>query len=112
TLVDARYGALGIIAADGTLEQFIHEGMAPEEVERIAHLPEGRGLLGALIEHPHPIRLEHLHDDARSSGFPSGHPPMDSFLGAPIRVRGETFGNLYLTERFDGAFTAEDEELL
>ena len=111
-LVGARYGAIGVIAPDGTLAQFIHVGM-PEGLEkRIGHLPEGHGLLGALIEEQQPIRLEHLGDDPRSSGFPAHHPPMDSFLGVPVRVRGEVFGNLYLSERADGPFSAEDEELL
>lgn len=111
-LVGARYGAIGVIAPDGTLAQFIHVGMADEVVEQIGRLPEGHGLLGALIEEPAPIRLEHLRDDPRSSGFPAHHPPMESFLGVPVRIRGEVFGNLYLSERVDGAFTAEDEELL
>jgi signal transduction histidine kinase len=111
-LAGARYGALGVIAHDGGLEQFIHVGIDDALVERIGHLPEGKGLLGALITDPRPIRLEHITDDSRSSGFPNGHPPMDSFLGVPIRVRGEVFGNLYLTESERGRFTAEDEELV
>ena len=69
------------------------------------------GLLGALIEHPEPIRLPHITDDSRSSGVPPGHPPMTTFLGVPIRSRDQVFGNLYLTNRLDGNdFTAEDEE--
>jgi signal transduction histidine kinase len=111
-LAGARYGALGVIAHDGSLEQFIHVGMDPALVERIGHLPEGKGLLGALITDPRPIRLVHISDDSRSSGFPAGHPPMDSFLGVPVRVRGEIFGNLYLTESATGQFSGEDEELV
>jgi signal transduction histidine kinase len=111
-LVGSRYGAIGVIAPDGSLAQFIHVGVGDELAREIGHLPEGHGLLGALIEDQEPIRLEHLRDDARSSGFPAHHPPMESFLGVPVRVRGEVYGNLYLTERIDGPFTAEDEELL
>ncbi len=111
-LVGARYGALGVIAPDGGLEQFIHVGMPPGLVERIGHLPVGRGLLGALIDDPQPIRLARLGDDPRSVGFPLGHPAMDSFLGVPVRVRGVAFGNLYLTERTSGVFSAEDQNLL
>lgn len=111
-LVGARYGALGVIGPDGSLEQFIHVGLAPELVAQIGHLPRGRGVLGALIDEQAPIRLEHLSDDPRSIGFPDGHPPMDSFLGVPVRVRNETFGNLYLTEHADGPFSEEDQELL
>lgn len=111
-LAGARYGALGVIAHDGSLEQFIHVGIEDELVERIGHLPQGKGLLGALITDPRPIRLTHISDDPRSSGFPPDHPPMDSFLGVPIRVHGEVFGNLYLTESRTGEFTDEDEELV
>ncbi len=111
-LVDAEYGALGVIAPEGGLEGFIHVGMNPEEVAAIGRLPEGRGVLGALIDDPRPIRLRHIGDDPRSVGFPSAHPPMDSFLGVPIRVRDEVFGNLYLSNRRSGDFSAEDEELV
>ena len=111
-LVDARYGALGVIAPDGSLEQFIHVGMSESDAEAIGHLPEGHGLLGAVIDTGAPIRLEDLHSDPRSTGFPSHHPPMDSFLGVPIRVRDEVFGNLYLTNRASGPFSAEDQELV
>ncbi|TFD82806.1 GAF domain-containing protein [Cryobacterium fucosi] len=111
-LVGARYGALGVIAPNGGLEQFIHVGMPDGLAERIGHLPVGLGLLGALIDEPQPIRLARLGDDDRSVGFPDGHPAMDGFLGVPVRVRGAVFGNLYLTEPASGAFTGEDEELL
>ena len=111
-LVGARYGAIGVISPDGMLEQFIHVGMPDELVAHIGHLPEGHGVLGALIADQHPIRLEHLSEDPRSVGFPDGHPPMDSFVGVPVRVRGEVYGNLYLTEQLSGQFSAEDEQLL
>ncbi|MCT2085239.1 GAF domain-containing protein [Microbacterium enclense] len=112
-LVDAEYGALGIIAADRiSLDQFIHVGLDAEAADAIGHLPRGRGILGALIAHPQPIRLGHLGEDPRAAGFPAHHPRMDSFLGAPVRVRGEVFGNLYLTNARRGSFTAEDEELV
>lgn len=110
-LVGARYAALGVIGPTGGLAEFRHVGMDERDVARIGHLPQGKGLLGALIDEPHPIRLERIADDERSSGFPPGHPPMHTFLGVPIRVRGEVFGNLYLAESTRGAFTAEDEEL-
>ncbi len=111
-LVDARYGALGVVAEQGGLEAFIHVGMPPEQVSAIGHLPEGRGVLGALIDDPRPIRLRHIGDDPRSVGFPAGHPPMDGFLGVPVRVRDEVYGNLYLTEPRAGEFTPADEELV
>lgn len=111
-LVDAQYGALGVIGVDGGLEQFIHVGMPDSDAQAIGHLPEGHGLLGAVIETAKPIRLEHLHDDPRSVGFPRHHPEMDAFLGVPIRVRDEIFGNLYLTNPRRGMFTNEDEELI
>lgn len=111
-LVGARYGALGVVGPDGSLEQFIHVGMDDDTVALIGHLPEGKGLLGALIDDPRPIRLHRIADDPRSVGFPANHPPMDSFLGVPIRVRDEVFGNLYLTGSDDGDVSAEDEELV
>jgi signal transduction histidine kinase len=111
-LLQARYGALGVIGPDGQLEQFLHVGMDEDVVERIGHLPQGKGLLGALIQDPRPIRLSRISHDPRSVGFPPGHPAMESFLGVPIRVRGVVFGNLYLTERDGGSqFTEEDEQL-
>ena len=110
-LVGARYAALGVLAPDGGLAEFVHVGFPPPLVDRIGHLPVGKGLLGALIDEPRPIRLRNLADDPRSSGFPESHPPMGSFLGVPIRIRDEVFGNLYLTESTRGEFSAEDEEL-
>jgi signal transduction histidine kinase len=111
-LAGAQYGALGVIGDDGGLEQFIHVGIDKEMAARIGHLPEGKGLLGALIRDPRPIRLEHMTDDGRSTGFPPGHPPMDSFLGVPINVRNEVYGNLYLADSAKANFSAEDEELV
>lgn len=113
SLVDAQYAALGVISPerDG-LEEFVYVGMPEEDAARIGHLPVGRGLLGALVTDPRTIRLEHLKDDPRSAGFPAHHPPMDSFLGVPVRIREEVFGNLYLTNRRDGQFTQEDAELI
>jgi transcriptional regulator with GAF, ATPase, and Fis domain len=111
-LVGARYVALGVISPDGGLAEFVHTGMPDDAVERIGHLPQGKGLLGALIEDPHPIRLRRITDDPRSTGFPPGHPPMSSFLGVPIRLRDEVFGNLYLSESTRGEFSAEDEDLM
>ena len=111
-LVDAKYGALGVIAEQGGLEAFIHVGIPEEQVAAIGHLPEGRGILGALIDDPRPIRLRHLSDDPRSTGFPAGHPRMEGFLGVPVRVRDEVYGNLYLTEPRSGEFSHADEELV
>ncbi|WP_314146298.1 GAF domain-containing protein [uncultured Leifsonia sp.] len=111
-LVGARYGALGVIAEGGGLEQFIHVGMADGDVERIGHLPEGHGLLGALIDDPRPIRIDSIAGDPRSSGFPDGHPPMTAFLGVPITVRDAVYGNLYLTDPAAGGFTEDDEQLV
>jgi len=111
-LVDARFGALGVISPSGELEQFIHVGLTDSDVEAIGHLPVGHGLLGALIDDPRAIRLSHISDDPRSSGFPAHHPPMDTFLGVPIRVRDKVFGNLYLSNRSTGEFTADDEQLV
>jgi signal transduction histidine kinase len=111
-LVHARYGALGVLAPDGGLAEFVHVGMDEQTVAGIGPVPAGKGLLGALIDDPRPIRLRRIGADPRSVGFPAAHPPMDSFLGVPIRIRGEVFGNLYLTEAEAGEFTAEDEELM
>ena len=111
-LVGAQYGALGVISPAGGLEEFIHVGIPDDRAAQIGHLPEGHGLLGALIDDPTPIRLPHLSGDHRSAGFPRHHPPMDSFLGVPIRVGDDVFGNLYLTNREGGQFTEDDEKLV
>jgi signal transduction histidine kinase len=111
-LVGARYGALGVMSPEGGLEQFVHTGMSDELVARIGRLPRGHGLLGAVLAEGATVRSPHVSEDARSEGFPAGHPPMESFLGVPIRVRGELFGSLYFAEKEVGDFSAEDEELL
>ncbi|MDT7649879.1 MAG: hypothetical protein QOI36_1285, partial [Pseudonocardiales bacterium] len=101
-LVDARYGALGVVAPDGGISRFIHVGLDEETRARMGHLPEGKGLLGQLILEAHPLRLPELSAHEASVGFPPHHPPMRSFLGVPVRVRDAVFGNLYLTEKRDG----------
>jgi signal transduction histidine kinase len=112
-LVHAQYGALGVIAPGGErLEQFVHVGLSDEAAELIGHLPAGKGLLGALIDDPRPVRLRELSTDPRSVGFPLHHPPMSSFLGVPIRVRDDVFGNLYLAEAASGEFSADDEHVV
>jgi signal transduction histidine kinase len=113
-LVDARYGALGVIGNNGRqLSGFIHVGVDSATIDAIGHPPEGHGILGMLIENPHPLRLGDIGAHPRSVGFPPNHPPMRTLLGVPIRVRDEVFGNLYLTEkRGGGSFTAEDEGIV
>ena len=113
TLVRARYGALGIISEGGRLVEFVPVGLSDTQIAAIHHWPEGRGLLGALITNPRPLRLPDISASPKSSGFPPGHPPMRTFLGVPVRVRDEVYGNLYLTEKEGGAeFDEEDEALL
>jgi signal transduction histidine kinase len=112
SLVDARYGALGVIGDGGTLVEFVPVGLDEAEIAKIDHWPEGRGLLGELITHPGTLRIPEIAADPRSSGFPDGHPPMRSFLGTPVRIRDEIFGNLYLTEKRGGAAFDEDDEAL
>jgi signal transduction histidine kinase len=112
-LVRARYGALGVVGEDGRLVEFVPVGLSEDQIAAIHHWPEGRGLLGALIHEPRPLRLADIGASAKSSGFPAGHPPMRTFLGVPVRVRDEVYGNLYLTEKEDGSdFDEEDEALL
>ncbi|MFI7005715.1 GAF domain-containing sensor histidine kinase [Streptomyces sp. NPDC050145] len=103
-LAGARYAAIGVVAEDGKgLSDFVYHGLDEETARRIGRLPDGhRGLLGALIHDPEPMRMADLADDPRSCGFPPRHPPMRTFLGVPIRVQGEIFGNLYLTEKRGG----------
>ncbi|HEY3687289.1 MAG TPA: GAF domain-containing protein [Streptosporangiaceae bacterium] len=111
-LVDARYGALGIIGDGVRLAQFIPVGVTQEEILRIEHWPEGHGLLGLLIKQPQVLRLADIASHPESYGFPPGHPRMSAFLGAPIRVGDEVFGNIYLTEkRGGGPFDEEDEAI-
>jgi signal transduction histidine kinase len=112
-LVDASYGALGVIGEDRPLAEFIPVGLSDAEIIAIHHWPEGRGLLGLLIRDPRPLRLADIAAHPESSGFPAGHPPMGSFLGVPVRVRDEVFGNLYLTNKRSAAeFTEDDEAVL
>jgi signal transduction histidine kinase len=111
-LVDARYGALGVLGPDGALAAFVHVGLDEELAARLGHLPEGKGVLGELTAEPRALRLDDLSQHPSSTGFPSGHPAMGSFLGVPIRSRGEVFGNLYLTSKRDGMFSSEDEAVL
>jgi signal transduction histidine kinase len=110
-LIQAEFGAMGVIADDQTMEQFITVGMDAQTIEQVGHLPAGKGLLGALIADPTPVRLADIGADPRSSGFPAHHPPMKSFLGVPIRVRDAVYGNLYLTDSRNGEFSADDVEL-
>jgi signal transduction histidine kinase len=112
-LTGARYAALGVIDQTGTgLERFLTTGIDAETHAAIGDLPRGRGILGVLIRDAAPLRLDNLGDDPRSVGFPAHHPPMRSFLGVPILLRGVAYGNLYLTEKEGGSgFTEEDEEL-
>ncbi|MEU6300944.1 sensor histidine kinase [Streptomyces erythrochromogenes] len=113
-LVDAEYGALGVIGPDGrTLARFLTVGLTDEEIAGIGPLPAGHGLLGEVIHHPEPLRLTDLGAHSSSYGFPSHHPPMRTFLGVPIRVRDEVFGNLYLTDKRGGVdFDTEDEAVI
>ncbi|WTU37015.1 GAF domain-containing protein [Streptomyces sp. NBC_00069] len=112
-LVDAEYGALGVIGDDKKLAEFLPVGISDELRAQIGDLPSGHGILGELIRHPEPLRLSELSEHPASYGFPANHPPMHSFLGVPIRVRDDVFGNLYLTEKRGGMeFDAEDEAVL
>jgi signal transduction histidine kinase len=110
-LVEARYGALGVLGPDGKrMVRFVTYGVTEDETAAIGPLPEGHGLLGLLIEHPVPLRLRDVTAHPQSFGFPPHHPAMKSFLGVPIRSREHVYGNLYLTEKADGAdFTEEDQ---
>jgi signal transduction histidine kinase len=109
-LTGARYAALGILDAERReLERFLTLGIDEDARQEIGNLPRGRGILGLLIEDPRPLRLEDIGDHPRSYGFPVGHPPMTTFLGVPITIRGQAFGNLYLTDKAEGAFDDADE---
>ncbi|MEW2304179.1 GAF domain-containing protein [Streptomyces sp. NPDC006655] len=114
TLVDAEYAALGVIGPDGgSLSAFHTVGVTDEQVRAIGPLPEGHGILGELLRDPQPVRLETLSQHPASYGLPDRHPPTNSFLGVPIRVRDEVFGNLYLTEKRGGLqFDEEDASVL
>jgi signal transduction histidine kinase len=112
-LADARYGALGVLGADGRLSQFVTAGVDDELRRRIGDLPTGHGILGVLISDPRPLRIADLSKHGGRVGFPPHHPPMTTFLGVPVRSSGRVFGNLYLTEkRGGGEFTERDEDLV
>jgi signal transduction histidine kinase len=113
-LTGASYAALGVIDGAGTgLERFLTTGIDAETQSTIGDLPKGRGILGILIREATPLRLSNLGEDPRSVGFPPGHPPMRTFLGAPILLRGVAYGNLYLTEKQGGdEFTEDDQEVI
>ena len=113
SLTNARYAALGVVDPSGkVLERFLTTGIDDETRAAIGDEPVGRGILGVVIREARPIRLRSIGDDPRSVGFPSNHPPMSTFLGVPVLLRGTAYGNLYLTEKADGSeFTDEDEEI-
>lgn len=109
----ATYGALGALAKDGSLEEFTYVGISEETADEMPTFPEGKGLLGHLLTHPTPLRVNPIKSHPASVGFPEGHPAMNSFLGVPIRIRDEIYGSLYLTEKRGGEdFTEEDEQLV
>lgn len=110
-LTGARYGALGVRASDGTLLSFLHSGMPVDTAAQIGHLPVGKGVLGVLLDHPEPLRLDDLREHPQAVGFPEHHPPMGAFLGVPITIRQLTFGSLYLTEPTLGATFSEADEV-
>nr|WP_281363411.1 GAF domain-containing sensor histidine kinase [Nocardioides perillae] len=112
TLVGARYGFLGVMTEEGRFGDFVTHGLSAWEASPIASLPQGLGILGLITEDPRPLRLTDIGGHERAHGFPVGHPAMRSFLGVPVKIRGEVFGNLYLTEKHDGGFTEDDETLV
>ncbi len=111
-LVDARYGALEVHDRNRRVSQFVHDGIDEETVRRIGHVPEGKGIVGLLIREPQPLRLDSIADHPASVGFPPHHPPMRTFLGVPIRVRGDSFGTLYLADKLSGQPFSEEDEVL
>ncbi len=114
-LTGANYVALGVLASgpNKRLRTFVHHGMTPTQVEEIGELPTGHGILGLLIDRPEPLGCTRSRRTRRPYGFPPGHPPMRSFLGVPVRIRDQVFGNLYLTEKNDdGDFTQQDEDIV
>ncbi|MGV9662557.1 GAF domain-containing protein [Nocardia niigatensis] len=116
-LVDAQYGALGLLGPDDgsgerRLGQFFPVGMDAEAVRRIGHWPHGRGVLGAVLCGEHPVRLADVTKSPLFEGWPEGHPPMRSFLGVPLRYRGMLLGDMYLTNKRGGAFSDEDERII
>lgn len=111
-LVDARYGALGIRGEGHEIIDFVVDGIAETELAPIGAPPRGAGVLGLLLDDPTPIRIDDIRKHPASVGFPPNHPPMRTFLGVPIRIRDEVYGNLYLTEKADGQPFTEDDEVL
>jgi two-component system, NarL family, sensor histidine kinase DevS len=111
-LVDARYGALGVRGHGHDLVEFVYRGIEDDTRALIGHLPQGRGVLGVLIDDPRPIRLDNIQQHPASVGFPPNHPPMRTFLGVPVKIRDEVFGNLYLTEKANAQPFDEDDEVL
>ncbi len=107
----AQYAALGVIGADETITRFITHGADEDVIRAIGHYPTGKGLLGLLIRDPQVLRLDNIADHPASAGFPASHPPMTSFLGAPVRSGGRIYGNIYLTDK-PGGFEEHDEQLL
>ena len=111
-LIDAQYGAIGVRGTGHELVEFVYEGIDEETRRKIGPLPQGHGVLGVLIDEPKPIRLDNIRTHPASVGFPDNHPPMSTFLGVPVRIRDEVFGNLYLTEKASGQPFNEDDEVL
>lgn len=107
----ARYAALGVVGEAGTITRFLTHGVTEEQIRAIGHYPTGKGILGLLIREPRIIRLEDIQAHPASYGFPPNHPPMTTFIGAPVRSGGRIYGNLYLTEK-PGGFEARDEQIL
>ncbi|MEU0538206.1 GAF domain-containing protein, partial [Amycolatopsis tolypomycina] len=110
-LGEAKYGALGVLAEDGSMAEFIYLGIDDETRRLIGDLPTGHGVLGVVIDEAKPLRLEEISAHPASVGFPAHHPPMHSFLGVPVRVRDEVFGRLYLTEKKNGEQFTDDDEV-
>lgn len=111
-VIGASYGAVGVVSADGTLERFVHSGVDEETVQKIGRLPEGRGLLGTIIEEGRPLRLREISDYPDSVGFPENHPEMHSFLGVPIMGKERVYGRLYLAEKQSNPeFSLDDERI-
>lgn len=111
-LIEVKYGAIGLLDERGNLVHFAHTGMSPEDVQRIGRLPQGKGLLGAVIRENAVLRLDDLTADPRSAGFPTDHPPMKTLLAVPVSSQGRVYGRVYLCDRLDGApFSKEDEDL-
>src|ERR687897_1354825 len=112
-LTGARYAAIGVLDAERRgLERFLTSSVDAATRAAIGDLPRGRGILGLLIDEPHPIVLSDVGSHPRSYGFPAGHPPMTTFLGVPLLIRGEAWGNLYLTEKEGGEFDERDVETI